>query len=184
MGKIEMHDDDDFDTLDVDLHRSWQHEDDPPPCRIDPLTPWHEEENWQQDLHLAINRLQVELEERRKEYAVIQDMHDRIVTLEDEVSRLPKSGSIIVPITTFDPEPFGLVREIKVVVEASDDEFIASFFDANLNAQGCNQQEAFENLKETLVSRFDYLDTLDPMKLGPVPAKQIAILRTYIRRSS
>lgn len=176
-----MHEED-FDLLEFGHTPRWQDDDDPP-CKLDPLTPWHEEENWRQDLQVAIKRLQAEMAERRKKHELIQHMHDRIVTLEDAVSRLPQCGSIIVPLTTLAPEPFELLREIKIVLEPADEEeFIASFFDANLNAQGCNQQEAFENLRETILSRFDYLDAIDPAKLGPAPTKQIAILRTYVRR--
>jgi hypothetical protein len=47
--------------------------------------------------------------------------------------------SIIVPIVTFAPEPFDIIKEIPVVVQPTDDEFSATFFDANINTQGCNE---------------------------------------------
>jgi hypothetical protein len=94
----------------------------------------------------------------------------------------PKLGSIIVPITTFAPEPVEILKEIKVVVQNDEDEYIATFFDANVNAGGCNQVEAFENLKDLILSRYDYLNSQPPEKLGPALAKQISVLREFIRR--
>lgn len=111
----------------------------------------------------------------------LRDMQRRLSQLEGQVRELSKRGSFIVPITTLTPEPYELLKEIKVVVQPSDDEFVASFFDANVNASGCNEIQAVDNLRELLVSRFSYLDTLPKEKLGPGPAKQIAVLRTFIR---
>jgi hypothetical protein len=91
-------------------------------------------------------------------------------------------GSVTVPIQTFSPEPFEVLKEIKAVIEESDDEYIASFFDANVSAGGSNQQEAIDNLKENLLNRFDYLGSLPPERLGIGPQKQLAVLREYIGR--
>jgi hypothetical protein len=93
-----------------------------------------------------------------------------------------RPGSITVPIQTFAPEPFDLLKEIKAVVEESDNEYIASFYDANVSAGGCNPQESLDNLKENLLSRFDYLEKLPLKQLGPGPRKQLAVLREFIRR--
>jgi hypothetical protein len=90
--------------------------------------------------------------------------------------------SLIVPITTFTPESFELTRDILAVIEESDDEYIASFYDANVSAGGSNQEEAIANLKDLLLSRFDYLDRLSPEKLGPGPRRQFAVLQEFIRR--
>ena len=145
----------------------------------------HEEQekaNWQQSLHAAIGSLLRAMEDRREELDRMRGMDRRLAQLEVQVRELSKAGSFIVPITTLAPEPYELLKEIKVVVQKSDDEFVASFFDANVNASGCNETQAVDNLKELLVSRFSYLDTLPKAKLGPAPAKQIAILRTFIKR--
>jgi hypothetical protein len=93
-----------------------------------------------------------------------------------------KTNFLVVPIQTFAPEPFEVLQEIKVVVRPSHDEFIATFFDANVNASGCNETDAVANLKEMLVSRFEQLDCLPENKLGPGLAKQIAVLREFIGR--
>ena len=94
------------------------------------------------------------------------ELKARVDTLERKLAELPKS-SIIVPISTFAPEPFDLLKEIKVVVRSCDDEFLATFFDANVNASGCNETDAVNSLKEMLLRRFDYLDRMPTEKIGP-----------------
>ncbi len=102
----------------------------------------------------------------------------RIAALEERVS----DSSLLVPIQTFEPEPFELIKAITVVIQPVDDEFSASFFDANVNAAGSNECEAVDNLKETLLSRFDYLDSQPAEVLGPALLKQLAALRAFVRR--
>lgn len=103
-------------------------------------------------------------------------------SVSEQTNHRSNPASLIVPITTFAPEPYEVVKEIKAVVQESDDEYTAGFFDANVHAGGCNQQEAIENLKDLLISRFDYLNSQQTTKLGPALAKQIAVLRECIRK--
>jgi len=125
-------------------------------------------------------------EDKQKDIATIKLLHERVEILSDQICNLSIAGSLIVPIMSLAPEPFEVVKEIRAVVQEDEDEeeFTASFFDANVNAGGCNQQEAIDNLKDLLVSRFDYLDSQEPSKLAPPLAKQIAVLREYIRRKN
>jgi hypothetical protein len=51
-----------------------------------------------------------------------------------------------------------------------------------MNTTGCNETDAVDSLKEMLLRRFDYLDHMPMEKLGPAMIKQIAVLRTFIRR--
>lgn len=118
----------------------------------------------------------------RKKASRKSGANGRLLAPKTRVSELSKSVSIIVPITTFAPEPFELLKEIKVVVRPCGDEFLASFFDANVNTTGCNETDAVNSLKEMLLRRFDYLDHMPMAKLGPAMVKQIAVLRTFIRR--
>jgi hypothetical protein len=113
----------------------------------------------------------------------LAELNARVDALERQLSD-GSNRSIIVPIQTVEPEPFDLIREIKVVVRPSDEEFVASFFDANVNASGCTFADAVSNLKAMLLRRFDYLDKMPIAKLGPALIKQIAVLRTIIRRRS
>ena len=115
---------------------------------------------------------------------ILSDVQDRIGLLEQKIGELSKGGAFVVPITTLAPEPYDLIKEIKVVLQPSDDEYVASFFDANVNASGGSEADALDSLKEMLISRFDYLENLPPEKLGPGPAKQLAVLRCFIRRTA
>lgn len=105
-------------------------------------------------------------------------------TLTDKPKRKKPDGNgcFIVPITSLAPEPFDVLKDIKAVIQPSGDEFMATFFDANINTAGCNEQEAIDNLKDLLVSRFQFLSEQPSEQLAPPLAKQIAVLREFIRR--
>ncbi len=120
--------------------------------------------------------------ETQGDHALIEKIQADVRELGEKLMAISAQGSLLVPITEFAPEPFDLLKEIKVVVQESDGEFMASFFDANLSSQGCTPQEAFDNLKDLLLSRFDYLDTQPAERLGPAPKKQLAVLRAFMRR--
>jgi hypothetical protein len=114
---------------------------------------------------------------------MMPNLAEQLRALEARVIALEaRQEPILVPITTLEPEPFELLKEIKVVVEPSDEEYVASFIEANVNASGCTAADSINNLKDVLLGKFDFLDRLPPDKLGPGPAKDIAVLRTFLRR--
>ena len=102
------------------------------------------------------------------------------LALKEQGKQLWDDQSIIVPITTLDPEPFELTRDVMVVVQPDDDSFVATFFDANINASGNTQVDAVANLKDLMIAIFETLE--NEKKLGKGPAAQLAILRGLIRR--
>jgi hypothetical protein len=91
---------------------------------------------------------------------------------------------IIVPLTTLAPEPYELIKPIHIVVQPVEDEFVATFFDANINSSGTTQQEAVANLRELLLDIFDTLSEEAPDQLGKEPARQLAVLREFICKKS
>lgn len=91
---------------------------------------------------------------------------------------------IIVPITTFAPEPFELRDSLWVVVQPVADGFTATFFDANISTSGDTQQEAVANLKDLILDVFLDLEEEPKDRLGPEPARQLAVLRALIRKVS
>lgn len=95
---------------------------------------------------------------------------------------MESSRGIIVPISSFAPEPFESLKEIKAVVRGCDDEFLASFFDANISASGDNETEAVDNLKDLILAKFSHLDEQAPETLGPAMKKQIAVLKQFVRK--
>jgi predicted RNase H-like HicB family nuclease len=90
--------------------------------------------------------------------------------------------TILIPIATLAPEPYELVREIPAVVQPAGDEFIATFFDANISTAGDTQEEAVANLRSLLLDMFEYLESEPPEALGPEPARQLGVLRAFLKR--
>ena len=87
-----------------------------------------------------------------------------------------------VPIETFDPEPFELRRPLSVVVQGSGTGFVASLFDANINASGETAQDAVANLKDLILALFIRLRREPIENLGKGPARQRAVLEGLLRR--
>ena len=92
-----------------------------------------------------------------------------------------ESPSLVVPITTLDPEPFDLLRDIPVVVQPTDDGFLATFFDANIGMTGDTREEAVTNLRLLLVDVFDELEK-EEARLGPPLVRQLGVLRGFMKR--
>ena len=90
----------------------------------------------------------------------------------------------VVPVTTFAPEPFEVIGPISIVIQPSGDDFLATYFDANINASGETQEEAFAALKDVLLATFQLLQRLPDDQLGPGPRRQRAVLTAVIRRVS
>lgn len=91
------------------------------------------------------------------------------------------SQSVVVPITTLEPEPFDLLRNISVVVQATDDGYLATFFDANIGMTGDTKEESVANLRLLLVDVFDELER-EEGQLGPQLVRQLAVLRSFMKR--
>lgn len=137
---------------------------------------------WEKNYAEALYRMATAISRRRAEYLQIEKLESALQGLTSRLDRLEGSQSVIVPITTLAPEPFDLLKDIKVVVQRSDDECVATFFDANVNATGCNETEAIQNLKDVMLDLFEHLGAQQIKRLGPGPAKQLAILRSFIKK--
>ena len=96
------------------------------------------------------------------------------------LTQVEERHSVIVPIESFDPEPFLVVRPFHVVVEPSAGEFIATYYDANINATGDTTVEAVVNLKDIMLLTFETFE--GQQNLGAALARQIAALDSIIRR--
>lgn len=87
---------------------------------------------------------------------------------------------LMVPITTFAPEPYEVRKAIMAVIEPRPDGFVAGFFDANIYASGDTEEDALRTLKGVLLDVFDTLSAESPARLGPEPKRQLAVLREFI----
>lgn len=81
-------------------------------------------------------------------------------------------------IHTFAPEPYRVKKPIPILVRQHGGEFMASFIDANVNASGETEQEAFEAVKVLMLDMLDQL--AGKSKLGPKLAARLAVLREFI----
>jgi len=115
---------------------------------------------------------------------LLAHLQGEVVKLRNELERLrDKKESVIVPITTFAPEPYELRQEMKVVVQPSSDEsYVASLFDASLSMTGETETDAVANLKAWILDVYDDLEEQPEGALGSGPQRQLAVLRTFIQR--
>ena len=97
----------------------------------------------------------------------------------------PDRFTVVMPsgtawIASFEPERYLLRRPIPVHLQSSGDQFIATFFDANITSSGDSEEEAFSNLKELILDTFDFFGDQEPSTLGPIPLRQMSVLREFI----
>ena len=114
----------------------------------------------------------------------LDELEKGVVSLERRVAELERSAPVCVPIETLAPEPYEVLKPFHAVVQARGEEYVASFFDANLNASGATQEEAVFNLKDVIVAVFETLMEHDPAELGPGPARQLEVLKEFIGRTT
>lgn len=138
-------------------------------------------EGWEEAFGQAVDSFVYQLVRRQEESTA------RLSILENEVVSLKAklaSGvqGIIAPVETFDPDPYDLLREIKVLILPDDMSFVATIVDASISASGDTIPDAVANLKETMVDLFEILGKLPNTKLGKRPARQLAFLRNVMRK--
>ena len=112
----------------------------------------------------------------------IAELEKQIDSLRERVSDLEQTAPVTVPIETLAPEPYEVLKPFHAVIHAQDDEYLASFFDANVNASGATHEEALFNLKDTIVAVFKLLSEHDPSRLGRGPARQLQVLKEFLRK--
>jgi predicted RNase H-like HicB family nuclease len=106
----------------------------------------------------------------------------RLRYLEGALAEVRSRGAFVVSIQSLAPEPVELLKPIQIVVQQSGEDYIATFFDANINASGETQEEAVANLKDLIVGSFETLEAISG-KLGPGPSRQLAVLSQFLKRS-
>ncbi|HEV7279018.1 MAG TPA: hypothetical protein VGN57_02295 [Pirellulaceae bacterium] len=91
-------------------------------------------------------------------------------------------GAKAVPIATLAPEPYELSRRLAFVLESSDDEYTASFVEANLATVGETEFDAVDALKSLMLDVYETLERTP--NLGPAPARKLAVLRSFLTPTS
>lgn len=98
------------------------------------------------------------------------------------IHRLECAQPKIIPIDTFTPQPYGLLKPILASVNAVEGGFDAGWFDANIHSSGDNEEEAVSNLKSLILDFFNKFSSEPAERLGPEPSRQLAVLREYIQK--
>jgi hypothetical protein len=94
---------------------------------------------------------------------------------------LEAQATFCVPVDSMAPEPLEVVKPFHIVVRRVDEEYVATFFDANLSASGETDVEAVLNLKDIIAATFVMLRGHEPDQLGPGPRRQLAVLEHHLR---
>lgn len=138
-------------------------------------------ENWRQNVPILLGNLANTAVGNLHEAVRVSSLQQEIVFLKQRVSSLEKNASMVVPIETLTPAPYKLIKAIHVVVRRYDNDYLTSFFDANLSASGDTQEESVLNLKDIIVSTFEMLLSMDNDMLGPGPLQQKRVLGDFLK---
>jgi len=141
-------------------------------------------ENWEQTAPTLSYDFVGVLLSKWREVARLESLEREVLLLKDRVAELERSTPVCVPIETFAPEPYKVVKPFHVVVQTRADEYVASFFDANLSASGPTETEAIFNLKDVILGVLESLTEHDKAELGPGPAKQLRVLKKFVEKTA
>ena len=84
-------------------------------------------------------------------------------------------------ISSIPSEPYILLRSISVKIKRiEDNDFLASFEEANISMSGETEQEALQNLIAHILDVFEIFSE-EESSLGPEPARQLRVLKQYIK---
>jgi predicted RNase H-like HicB family nuclease len=140
--------------------------------------------DWQEKLPVAIEAFYQSILSKWNFDVKIKAFEREIAILQSRISTVESQQPVVIPIATLSPEPFDVIKPFQVVIRPFQGEYIASFFDASINASGETIDEAYLNLKEIIVSTFEMLLSHKPAELGPIPLRQLAVLSSFIKSAS
>jgi hypothetical protein len=154
-------------------------------------TSWGKSYPHQECLHAYVSRGRERPRETRENSQLaliglagtVNQLRQRIEKLES----LPQP--LAVPINTFAPKPFEIVRPIMVLVEPIVDEdgepceYIATFPDGAISVTGDTIEEAMLLLKDRMADQYTRLASLSVDRLGKRPRQQRDALLAVMRRT-
>ena len=101
--------------------------------------------------------------------------------ISDRLARVDSlNRTLWIPIESFYPEPYRVKHPFTAVVAPEEDEFVASWFDANIHASGDTEEQAVASLKSVILDSFDRLSEMTDRELSTVLRKQRDILRSHV----
>jgi predicted RNase H-like HicB family nuclease len=125
--------------------------------------------------------LKISSEKFRQELK-IKMIEREIFILRREINNLKNNQPISIPINTFHPAPYEILKPFYVVLKPDDNEFIAYFPDANISASGSTIDEAVFNIKDMITVTFDLLIDRKKEELGAIPRHQIQVLKHFLKK--
>lgn len=152
-------------------------------CDIDELPAKHRvfNEAWSGNFRSALMNLGKDVSTGMHELIRIQTLESEFRTIKQRLKNLEENKFIIVAVDTLTPDPYIVEKPFHVVIKNEGDSYIASFYDANINASGDTEEEALANLKDILVCLYNKLNSIREDKLGNAMLKQRKILNEFIR---
>jgi predicted RNase H-like HicB family nuclease len=78
--------------------------------------------------------------------------------------------------------PYDVIGTIHAVVQPAGDGYTATLFDANIAASGETRQDAVANLKDLILAVYEDLEEEPEERMGVEAARQLAVLRTLVKR--
>ncbi len=140
--------------------------------------------DWEKEGPFLVGKLNQALTAKWEVLVRIEALERKIILLEEWCGRLEQVRPLLAPIASLAPEPYEVIKPLYVVVRAEEDQYIASFFDANLSASGDTREEAVLNLKDIIATTFEILGTMDESELGSGPLQQRKVLDEFVRRKA
>jgi hypothetical protein len=114
----------------------------------------------------------------------IFNIEQKLTTISEEVSKPRNQSPFTLVITTLHSSEYELRRDVPVLIEqVEEEEFVASFVDADVYTSGETMSAAIENLRAALISTLRTWSSVDTAKLGPLPRRQLATLERLLRRT-
>src|SRR5205809_4090094 len=120
-------------------------------------------------LHRAMKGIAEQVAARASSLTRVTAIERDLESLRQQIECLRCTNSVFLQLSTLAPDQLEVIKNIPVVLQPVDDEFLATQFDAGISTTGDTQEEAVSNLKELIVDLFESLEE-DEQILGPVPA--------------
>jgi len=114
--------------------------------------------------------------------STLHGVFDRCGTQLGEIRESSRRFSTVV--SSLGVDGFSLRKPIPITVCPDGDEYIANYFDANISAAGCTEQEAIANLQSLVVDFFVELERHKDSELGRSMKRQKTVLAEVVCRTS
>jgi len=107
----------------------------------------------------------------------------QITALAAEMARLKDSSRLSVRLSSLGISGYTVQKPIPVTIRPDGDEFVATFFDANISTGGETEQEAVANLQTLIADFYDDLAAIPNEKLSTSSRRQKLVLVEFLCRT-